>query len=226
METRTCVQFFCFSQFSSVDPSCPTLCGPMDYSTPGFPVHHQLLELTQTHVHRVSDAIQPSHPLSSPSPPPFNLSQHQSLFQWVSSSHQMAKVLELQLQHQSFQWIFRTGFLEDWLVGSPCLSNGSPLGKYGSPVSLRTFIWRTASEADFLVGPFVFLLCHSFDWWLSDKEVPCNALDTGSIPRSGRFPGEGNGNPLQDSSWEISWTEEPAGLLSMGSQKNQTWLSN
>ena len=75
----------------------------MDCSMPGFPVYHQLLELTQTHVHQVSDAIQPSHPLSSPSSPTFNLSQHQGLFQGVSSSHQVAKVLELQLQHQSFQ---------------------------------------------------------------------------------------------------------------------------
>ena len=91
------------SQFSLVIQSCPTLCNPMDCSTPGFPVHHQLLELTQTHVHPVGDAIQPSHPLSSPSPPAFNLSQHQGLFQGVSSSHQVAKVLELHLQHQSFQ---------------------------------------------------------------------------------------------------------------------------
>ena len=75
----------------------------MNCSTPGFPVHHQLLELTQTHVHRVSDAIQPSHPLLSLSPPVFDLSQHQGLFQGVGSSHQVAKVLELQLQHQSFQ---------------------------------------------------------------------------------------------------------------------------
>ena len=78
------------------------------HSTPGFPVHHQLPELAQTHVHWVSDAIQPSHPLLSPSPPAFNLSHHQGLFQWVSSLHQVAKVLELQLQHQSFQWISRT----------------------------------------------------------------------------------------------------------------------
>ena len=92
----------------------------MDCSMPGFPVLHQLLELAQTHVHRVGDAIQPSHPLSSPSPPALNLSQHQGLFQGVSSSHQVAKVLELQLQHQSFQWILRTDFLEDRLVGSPC----------------------------------------------------------------------------------------------------------
>ena len=77
---------------------------PMDCSTPGLPVHRLLLELTQTHVHWVSDAIQPSHPLLSSASPSFNLSQHQGLFQWVSSSHQVAKVLEFQLQHQSFKW--------------------------------------------------------------------------------------------------------------------------
>ena len=98
-------------QFSSVAQSCPTLCNPMNHSRPGLPVHHQLPEFTQTHVHWVGDAIQPSHPLSSPSPPVFNLSQHQGFFKWVSSSHQVAKVLELQLQHQSLQWIFRTDFL-------------------------------------------------------------------------------------------------------------------
>ena len=92
----------------------------MDCSTPGFLVHHQLPELAQTHVHWVGDAIQPSHPLSSPSPPALNLFQLQGLFQWVSSSHQVAKVLEFQLQHQSFQWIFRTDFLQDGLFGSPC----------------------------------------------------------------------------------------------------------
>ena len=97
-------------QFSSVAQSCLTLSDPMDCSTPGFPVHHQLPELAQTHVHWVSDAIQPSHLLSSPSPPIIHLPQHQGLFQWVSS-HQVAKVLELQLQHQSFQWIVRTNFL-------------------------------------------------------------------------------------------------------------------
>ena len=90
-------------QFSSVAQSCPALCDPVDCSMPGFPVHHQLLELAQTHAHRVGDAIQPSHPLSSPSPPAFNLLQHRGLFQSVSSSHQVARVLEFQLQHQSFQ---------------------------------------------------------------------------------------------------------------------------
>ena len=97
-------------QFSSVAQSCPTPCKPMNRSTPGLSVHHQPSELTQTHVHRVSDAIQTSHPLSFPSPA-LNLSQHQRLFQWVSSSNEVAKVLEFQLQHQSFQWTPRTDFL-------------------------------------------------------------------------------------------------------------------
>ena len=87
-------QRFLEVQFSSAAQSCPTLCNPMNCSTPGLPVHHQLPEFTQIHVHRVSDAIQPSHPQSSPSPPAPNPSQHQSLFQWVNSSHQVAKVLE------------------------------------------------------------------------------------------------------------------------------------
>jgi len=90
------------------------------WSTPGFPVLHHLPELAQTHVHRVGDAIQPSHTLSSPSPLTFNLSQHQGLLQWVSSSHQVAKVLELRFQHQFFQWIFRIYFLYDGLVWFPC----------------------------------------------------------------------------------------------------------
>ena len=98
-------------QFISLSQLCPTLWDPMDCSTPGFPVHHQFLNFNQTHVHQAGDAIQPSHPLLSPSPPAFNPSQHQGLFKWVSSSHQVDKILEFQLQHQSFQWIFRTDFL-------------------------------------------------------------------------------------------------------------------
>ena len=89
-------------QFSSVAQSCPILCNAMNCSTPGLPVHHQLPELTQMHVHRVGDVIQPSQPQSSPFPPVPNPSQHQSLFQWVNSSHEVAKVLEFQLQHHSF----------------------------------------------------------------------------------------------------------------------------
>ena len=107
--------------------SCPTLCEPMDSSTPGFPLLHSLLEFAQTRVHWVDDAIQPSHPLSPSSPPALNLFQLQSLFQWVGSSHQVAEGLELQLQHQSFQWIFRVGFLKiDWfdLLLSKRLSKG------------------------------------------------------------------------------------------------------
>ena len=84
-------------QLSSVTQSCPTLCDPKNYSTPGLPVHDQFPEFTQTHVHQVGDAIQPSHPLSSPFPPAPNPSQHQSLSQWVNCSHEVAKVLEFQL---------------------------------------------------------------------------------------------------------------------------------
>ena len=105
------VSWYILCLINSVSQSYLTLWDPMDCSIP---------ELAQTHVRRISDTIQPSHPLSSPSPPTFNLSQHQGLFQWVSSSHQVAKVLEFQLQHQSFQWIFRTDFLYHSLVWSPC----------------------------------------------------------------------------------------------------------
>ena len=109
------IEFFFFSwypvQFSSVAQLCLTLCDPMNHSTPGLPVHHQLPEFTQTLVHWVGDAIWPPDPLSSSSPPAFSLSQHQGLFKWVNSSHQVAKILEFQLQHQSFQWTLRTDLL-------------------------------------------------------------------------------------------------------------------
>ena len=108
---NSCIIVHSMNEFGSVTQLCLTLCNPTDCSTPGFPVHYQLSELAQTHINRVSDAIQPSHPLSSPSPPAFNLSQHQGLFQWVRSLYQVTKVWELQLQHQSFQWIFRTDLL-------------------------------------------------------------------------------------------------------------------
>ena len=113
-----CVQF-------SRSVVCPTLCNPMNCSTPGFPVHHRLPEFTQTHVHRVGDAIQPSHPLLSSSPPAPSPSQHQDFFQWVSSSHEVAKVLEFQPQHPSFQWTPRTDLLQDGLVESPYSPRGS-----------------------------------------------------------------------------------------------------
>ena len=143
--------------FSSVSQLCPTLYNPMDYSTPGLPVHHQLLEFMQTHIHWVSDAIQPSHPLSSPSPPAFNLSQHKGLFKWVSSSHQVAKVLEFQLQHQSFQWIFRAVFLWDWLVWSPC----RPRDSQQSSVTPQ-FKSISSSALSFLYGP---TLTSMHDYW-------------------------------------------------------------
>ena len=102
-------------QFSSVAQSCPTLCDPMNLSTPGLPVHHHLLEFTQTHVHRISDAIQPSHPLSSPSRS-FSLSQHQGLFGWVSFSHQVAKVLEFSFSiSPSNEYSGMISFRMDWL---------------------------------------------------------------------------------------------------------------
>ena len=109
-------------QFSAVSQSCPTLFDPMDYSTPGFPVNHQFPEFTQINVHWVSDAMQPSHPLSSPSPPTFNLSQHQGLFKWLSSLHQVAKVLVFQLQLSELSFISPSNehsglisFRMDWL---------------------------------------------------------------------------------------------------------------
>ena len=114
----------------------------MDCSMPGLPVHHQLPEFTQTHVHWVGDAIQPSHPLSSPSPPSFNLSQHQGLFQWVSSSQQVAKVLEFQLQHQSCHWIFRT----DCLSNFPYFSAGR--GSPASPTPALTSFFTLSDSSD------------------------------------------------------------------------------
>ena len=151
------------AQFRSIAQSCLSLCDPMNRSMPGLPVHHQLLEFTQTHVHRVSDAIQPSHPLSSPSPPAPSPSQHQDLFQRVNSSHEVAKVLEFQLQHQSFQWIFRTDLLQDGLVGSPCSPRDS---QESSPTPQFKSI--NSSVLSFLCGPTLtsihgYWVNHSFD---------------------------------------------------------------
>ena len=149
-------------QFSSVTQSCPTLCDPMNHSMPGLPVHYQLPEFTQTHVHRVSDAIQPSHPLSSPSPPAPNLSQHQGLFQWVNSSHEVAKVLELQLQHHSLQSTLRAD-LQNGLVGSPCIPRdsfeSSPTPQFKSINSLAlSFLYSPT-----LTSIHDYLKNHSFD---------------------------------------------------------------
>ena len=107
--------------------SCPSLWDPMDCSTPGFPVHHQLPKLTQTHVHWVCDAIQPSHPLSSPSLPTFNLSQHQGLFKWISSSHQVTRVLEFQLQITPLGW---TGWISFQSKGLSRVFSNTTVQKY------------------------------------------------------------------------------------------------
>ena len=144
-------------QFSSVTQSCLTLCDPMDCSMPGLPVHHQLPKFTQTHVHWVGDAIQLSHALSSPSPPALNPSQHQGLFKWVSSSHQVAKLLEFQLQHQSFQWPPTTDLLYDGLVGSPC----SPRDSQESPPTPQ-FKSISCSALSFLYSP---TLTSIHDYW-------------------------------------------------------------
>ena len=173
-------------QISSVARSCPTLCDPMNRSTPGFPVHHQLPELASTHVHWISDAIQPSHPLSSVPFSSFLQAQHQGFFQWVGSSHQLAKVLELQfqLQHQSFQWIFRTDILYrmDWLdllavqgiLKSLLQHHGSKHQFLGAQLSLwsssHVCIWLL--EKPQLYRPlsaktFLFLICGLGLSWLS-----------------------------------------------------------
>ena len=143
-----------FVVFSSVTQSCLTLCDPMYCSTPGLPFHHQLPEFTQTHVHWVDDAIQPSHPLSSPSPPALNLSQHQGLFQWVNSSNQVAKLLQFQLQHQSFQWTPRTDlFRMDWLYLLAVQGTLKSLLQHHS--SKASILWRTAFFTDQLSHPYV-----------------------------------------------------------------------
>ena len=137
-------------QFSSVTQSCQTLCNPMNRSTPGLPVHHQLPEFTQTHVHRVGDAIQSSHPLSSPSSPAPKPSQHQGLFQWVSSLHQVAKVLEFQLHHQSFQRTPRTiSFRMDWLDFLAVQRTLKSLLQYHSYAKLNKLITKRQILCDF-----------------------------------------------------------------------------
>ena len=147
--------------FSSIAQSCPTRRDPMNCSMLDFLVHLRLPELAQTHVHWVGDAIQPFHPLVSPSPPAFNLSQHQGLFKWVSSSHQVAKVLELQLRYQTFQLIFRTDFLYDGLVGSSCSPRDS---QESSPTPQFKSIYSLVLS--FLYSP-TFTSIH--DYWKSHR---------------------------------------------------------
>ena len=139
--------------------SCVWLCDPMDCSMPGFPVLHYLLEFSQTHVHGVDDAIQPSYPLLLPSTTALNLSRHQGLFQWVGSSPQVAQILEL--QHQYFQWIFRVDFLYNWLVWSPYCSRDS---QESSPESQSKSI--SSSVPSLLYGP---ILTSIHDYWKNDS---------------------------------------------------------
>ena len=147
-------------QFSSANQLCPTLCDPMECSTLGLPVQHLCPEFTQTQVHWVNDAIQLSHPLLSHSPPDLNLSQYQGLFKGVSSSHQVTKVLEFQLQHQSLQWTFRTSYLWDGLVGSSC-----------SPRDSKILLWHHNSKASILWGSafFIIQLSSIHDHWKNDN---------------------------------------------------------
>ena len=162
----------------SVTQSCPTLCNPMYFSMPDFPVLHNLPELAQTHVHWVGNAIQPSHSLSSPSPPAFSLSHHDCLF-WVGSLHQVARVMEVQLQDQSFQWILRVDFLQDLLAQSLCSPTYSqeysptPLFKSINFFSSQSSLWSRSLALD-----------------LTQNSQSCKSL------------GEGNGTPLQYSCLE------------------------
>ena len=150
-------------QFGSVAQLCPTFCDPMDCSMPGFPVHRQLPELTQIHVHCISDDIQPVHPVSSPSPPAFNLSQHQGLFQWVSSLHQVAKVLAFQLQHQFWTDI------QDWF----------PLGLTGWRMQGRFLkSYYESQSALIYLYKYTLFLKISFYWSIVDFQCHINFYST------------------------------------------------
>ena len=154
----------------------------MKHSTPGLPVHHQLPEFTQTHIHQFGDAIQSYHPLSSPSPPAPNPSQHQGLFQWINSSHEVAKVLEFQLQHQSFQWHpGLISFRMDWL---------DFLAVQGT---LKSLLQHHSSKASILRCSAFFtvqLSRPSSQWWhpaISSSVIPLSSCPQ-SLPASGSFP--------------------------------------
>ena len=181
----------------------------MNRSMPGLPVHHQLLEFTRTHVHRVSDAIQPSHPLSSPSPPAPNPSQHQSLFQWVNSSHEVAKVCILLIYEKHYiEILWFCMCLIFSLIKCSCKFEWEMVDKYQKYYSLETDIYK-----------WLDYLCPSSALWswaslvAVSKEPTCNAGDPGLIPRSGRSSGEGIGYPLQ-----YSWASLVAQMV-----KNLQW---
>ena len=145
-------------QFSSVAQSCLTLCQPMDCSMPGFPVHHQLPELAQTHLHRVGDAIQPSHPLMSPSPPAFNLSQHQGLFQWVNSSRRWPEYWSFSFSiSPSNEHPGLISFRMDWL---------DLLAVQGT---LKNLLQHHSSEASILWCSTFFIVQHSHPYMATGK---------------------------------------------------------
>ena len=202
-------------QFSSVAQSCPNLCYPMDCSAPGLPVHHQLPEFTQTHVHRVSDAIQPSHPLSSPSPPALNLSQHQGLFKWLSSSNQVAKYWSLSFNiSPSNEHPGLISFRMDWLdllaVQRTLKSLLQPHSSKAPILQCSTFFIIQLSHPYMTTGKIIALT----RWTFVDKVMSLlfNMLSRLVIP-------------LQYSThssvlaWRIPGTGEPGGLLSMGSHR-------
>ena len=176
----------------------------MDCSTPGLRVHHQLLQLSQTHVHQVSDATQPSYPLSSPSPAALNLSEHQGLFQLVSSLHQVGKVLELQLQHQSLQWIYRTDFFRmDWLALLAVQGTVNSLQHHSSKASI---IWCSAFFIVQLLHPYMTAgkTIALTRWTFAGKVVSLlfnmlSRLVTAFLPRSKRFL--------------ISWLQSPSAVI-------------
>ena len=177
----------------------------MNCSTPGLPVHHQLPESTQTHVHWVGDAIQPSHPLSSPSPPARNPAQNQGLFKWISSLHQVTKVLDFQLQHQSFQWIFRTDFLRmDWL------------DLIAVQRTLKSLLQHHSSKASVLQHSAFFIVQLSHPYMTTGKTID---LTSGTFVGKvmsllfnmlSRLVMEKAMAPHPSTlAWKIPWTEEP-----------------
>ena len=157
----------------------------------------------------------PSHLLLSPSPPAFSLSQHQGLFQWVSSSHQVANVLEFQLQHQSFQWIFRTDFLSDWLVWSPC-----------SPRDSRVFSNTTVQKHQFFSAELsLWSNSHIHTWHKADfSSLAAQAVKNLPAIQKTWVQSLGQEDPIEEGiethpsslAWEIPWTEVPGRLQSMG----------
>ena len=173
-------------------------------SMPGLPAHHQLLELTQTQVHRFGDAIQPSHPLSSPSPPTFNLFQHQVLFHWVNSTHEVAKVLGFQLYHHSFHRNPRADLLQNGLVGSPCSprdsQESSPTPQFKSINSLHSaFFIVQLSHPYMTTGKTISLTAHIFGKVMSLFFNMLSRFVTGFLPRNKCFL--------------ISWLQSPLAVI-------------